>query len=1225
MTLENPDTKIPPGFRLRYTLRGHLGAITQLAWSPDARILASSSRDRPVRLWDAEARSRVRQKPSERPGYRTIRLWDMETGNLLRTLEGHSSDVTGVAWSPDGQTLGSGSYDNTIRLWDIGTGKAHTTIKAGSTGVLCVAWSPDGQLLASGLENSTLRLWDTKKGKFCVTLKKHVSQVMCIAWSPDGKTLASGSRDGTLHFWNIPAVLATTEANSSYQTISKQTSGVLGLAWSPNGQMLATAHHDRSIRLWNPETAMQTNILEGHTGAVMCVSFSPDGQFLASRSTDGEVRLWCLDTFETVAVLDEPTEGLLHGGSLAFHPAAAILATLGEWDKVIRIWDLDLDFLLLSAPVIPVIHYVNAKVVLVGESGVGKSGLAIRIAEQQFRPTDSTHGTQFWQIPMSKLDAVELKDHTPLSEHGELTLWDLAGQPEYRLVHQLFLNDTDVALLLFDCSDPSEPFRGVPYWAKVLKKQVPSDALKFLISARCDVSPVTVSQREINRVLSQYELDGYMCTSAKTGEGVNELWQQLLDTIPWDKLPRTTTPLLFQIIREFLLERKQAGDTLVTMDEIRRRVYQRYTVRKHTQADIYTVVGLLQAQGLVHYLKPIPQRTLVLLRPELINQYASSIIQAARNHPRGIGAIPERDVLVANIPFTGFERLEEKEERLVLEATVELLIRHDLCFREMGLLVFPSQINVTRPTFIKEHPPAEVTYQFSGSIEAIYASLVVRLSYTNYFQREDQWRYAVEFSRGGHRLGFAMRQVEEGTGELEIYFHPGISEFDRVTFIRFVTDHLRTKGIDIEERIRLYCPQCGEEVENLAAIERRVQTGELDIPCQYCATMVLIPRSIEERYRSDRSYVEKQRELSTTIERRTAQEVQAFKTDRKQYTKAELDRGIHILHLSDIHLGTEREAGKYLTQLETDLRKELQINRLEYLIISGDVVSYSTPEEYKVAFDLVDGLVKRFGLDASRVVIVPGNHDLNWDLSADAYAYVPKHKLPDSLTDEYISASDVGALRRDVDLYKQRFAHFNAHFYRKVYTGQKYPLDYAEQGILHSRPDDQLLFLALNSCWEVDHHYRDRACINMDALSRALDQLQDSKYDDWLKIAVWHHPVTGREMMNDEFLQLLAVHSFQICMHGHVHEAIEGFHKYDEKRGLHIVGAGTFGAPTREQVPGIPLQYNLLVLDPETRTITVETRKKEKPDGAWSADARWGDKNDPKPRYTIQLKEWTFS
>ena len=148
-----------------------------------------------------------------------------------------------------------------------------------------------------------------------------------------------------------------------------------------------------------------------------------------------------------------------------------------------------------------------------------------------------------------------------------------------------------------------------------------------------------------------------------------------------------------------------------------------------------------------------------------------------------------------------------------------------------------------------------MAYRFSGGIESIYASLVVRLSYTDYFRREDQWKYAVEFSRDGNRLGFSMRQVEEGTGELEIYFYPGVSEFDRVTFIRFVTDHLRAKGIDIQEQIRLYCPQCAREVTNREAIEARVRDGKLDIPCQFCGTAVVIPRSVERSIAETRPWV----------------------------------------------------------------------------------------------------------------------------------------------------------------------------------------------------------------------------------------------------------------------------------------------------------------------------------------------------------------------------------
>nr|VFK11373.1 MAG: Ras family protein [Candidatus Kentron sp. LPFa]VFK29396.1 MAG: Ras family protein [Candidatus Kentron sp. LPFa] len=138
-------------------------------------------------------------------------------------------------------------------------------------------------------------------------------------------------------------------------------------------------------------------------------------------------------------------------------------------------------------------------------------------------------------------------------------MWDLAGQPEYRLTHQLFLDDTDTALLLFDCSDAGDPFRGVPYWAKVLRKQAPAYARRFLVSSRADVSPVTVDRREINHALGEYGLDAHYKTSAATGEGVAELFGDLMAAIPWAELPRTSTPRLFQVVREFLLERKQVS------------------------------------------------------------------------------------------------------------------------------------------------------------------------------------------------------------------------------------------------------------------------------------------------------------------------------------------------------------------------------------------------------------------------------------------------------------------------------------------------------------------------------------------------------------------------------------------------------------------------------------------------------------------------------------------
>ncbi len=338
------------------------------------------------------------------------------------------------------------------------------------------------------------------------------------------------------------------------------------------------------------------------------------------------------------------------------------------------------------------------------------------------------------------------------------------------------------------------------------------------------------------------------------------------------------------------------------------------------------------------------------------------------------------------------------------------------------------------------------------------------------------------------------------------------------------------------------------------------------------------------------------------------------------------DKQIRILHLSDIHLGTTTQAQCYFTQLATDLTQNLNVKLLNYLVISGDIANRSTEEEYEAAFELVDKLVKRYGLDPNRIVIVPGNHDLNWELSETAYPFVSKRKLPNPLPEgRYIDAGSTGALICDENEYKKRFDYFSDHFYKKIYN-KPYPQEYDQQAILYPCLEDKILFLGLNSCWEIDHEYKNRAGIHPNAITNALEQILSVNYNDWLKIAIWHHPVNGSESMkNMDFLEQLAVSGFQVGIHGHIHEAKDENFQYDTRRGLRIIAAGTFGAPAKEQITGIPLQYNLLTLDPNSGMLTIETRKKEKADGAWSADARWGDKNNPMPRYDIKLRYGTGS
>lgn len=343
----------------------------------------------------------------------------------------------------------------------------------------------------------------------------------------------------------------------------------------------------------------------------------------------------------------------------------------------------------------------------------------------------------------------------------------------------------------------------------------------------------------------------------------------------------------------------------------------------------------------------------------------------------------------------------------------------------------------------------------------------------------------------------------------------------------------------------------------------------------------------------------------------------AFRT---QVRPVAATRPIYVLHLSDLHFGTPVQANLWSSQLADDLR-ELNLSHLDALILSGDIANRSTPEEYAAAQQFLAEFRQDFPLKPEQIIIVPGNHDLNWTISEEGYE--PRlRKTHKGLTDENHVIDDGGNYIAVInpEQYQRRFQPFSQ-FYQAI-KGEAYPID-PEQQYTIDRLNDHLLILGLNSAWQLDHHYRNRVSINGKALTNALREINRTPdYQNCpIKIAVWHHPIhSARDdrIKDSNFMERLSVNGFRFFLHGHIYQGQKGFYDYDSERGLFRICAGTFGAPTHELTTAMPWQYHLLKF--ADNQLTIQSRKRASETGAWESDYCWRyPKNEKRDTYQIDL------
>jgi WD40 repeat protein/uncharacterized caspase-like protein len=251
-TVEKPELVIQSG---------HSDTVRAIAFSPNGKTVASASSDK------------------------TIRMWEVETGRLLRVLDIHRDNVTSIAFSPDGKTIASGSLDKTVALCDVKSGRLIRSLVDHSDDVNSVAFSPDGKTIASGSRDETINLWDAATGEVIHTIEGPASEVRAVTFSPDGQILASGSADKVVRLWQV-------SDGQMIRALAGHTSGVRTVTFSPDGQILASGGDDKMVRLWQVGDGQMIRALAGHSGIVTSTVFSRDGRLLYSGSHDKTIRVW---------------------------------------------------------------------------------------------------------------------------------------------------------------------------------------------------------------------------------------------------------------------------------------------------------------------------------------------------------------------------------------------------------------------------------------------------------------------------------------------------------------------------------------------------------------------------------------------------------------------------------------------------------------------------------------------------------------------------------------------------------------------------------------------------------------------------------------------------------------------------------------------------------------------------------------------------------------------
>lgn len=333
----------------------------------------------------------------------TARLWDLQ-GNTLKIFKGHTGPVTSIAFSKDGKTILTGSMDASARLWDL-DGSCLQIFEGLNYEVLSVAFSPDCQNVLAGSADSTAILWDLKGNKL-QEFKGHNGYVGLVAFSPDGKTILTGSKDQTARLWDIKGNIL--------QTFTGHTDEVCSVAFSKDGKNILTGSSDKTARLWDLN-GNTLQIFRGHTGTVTSVAFAPEDNKIQTSCSDGTLRIWDISQNKDRSLKD--SESIINDA--AFSSDGKTILALSDDGYTVKVWDLNGN-IIHSFPITShtIIYSPDGKSILTGYLAAQLLDLEGNILQ-----TFSGHTKNIWSVTFSPDGKTLLTG----SEDKSARLWNLQG------------------------------------------------------------------------------------------------------------------------------------------------------------------------------------------------------------------------------------------------------------------------------------------------------------------------------------------------------------------------------------------------------------------------------------------------------------------------------------------------------------------------------------------------------------------------------------------------------------------------------------------------------------------------------------------------------------------------------------------------------------------------------------------------------------------------------